>query len=391
MRRSPNRQSNAVRILRLELHNWRNFQRCDLRLTSRTFIVGPNASGKSNLLDAIRFLRDIATSGSGGLQAAVGHRDGVASLRALSARRFSEVNIRAEIGTDPDEPAWRYELAFNSQGNRPAKIACERVYRGGEAEPVLERPDSHDRADPERLTQTALENVNANQAFRPLATFLASIRYLHVVPQLIKEPERVQPVIGDPFGSDLIARMADTAERTRTRRLSRIETALQVAVPQLRDIKLELDAKGRWHIRANYQHWRPQGHWQSEERFSDGTLRLLGLLWVLQESAGPLLLEEPELSLSPAVIRRLPAMFARVQKGGRQIILTTHSPALLEDEGIGLDEVHLLTPQEEGTKVEVAASIADARALLDAGATMADVVMPRVSPRQVEQLSLLDL
>jgi predicted ATPase len=104
-----------------------------------------------------------------------------------------------------------------------------------------------------------------------------------------------------------------------------------------------------------------------------------------------LLLEEPELSLSPAIIRRLPSLFARVQKGGRQVIASTHSSDLLTDEGIGLNEVHLLTPQEEGTRVETAAEINEVKSLLEGGLTMGEAVLPRVSPRRSEQLSFLDL
>jgi predicted ATPase len=104
-----------------------------------------------------------------------------------------------------------------------------------------------------------------------------------------------------------------------------------------------------------------------------------------------LLLEEPELSLSPAIIRLLPSLFARIQRGGRQIIATTHSGDLLTDEGIGLHEVHLLTPREDGTRVETAAAINEVRALLDGGLTMGEAVLPRVSPQRPEQLALLDL
>lgn len=50
---------------RLKLKNWRNFVSVDLALGERLFITGPNASGKSNLLDAFRFLRDIAKDGGG--------------------------------------------------------------------------------------------------------------------------------------------------------------------------------------------------------------------------------------------------------------------------------------------------------------------------------------
>jgi predicted ATP-dependent endonuclease of OLD family len=50
-------------ISKLVLRNWRNFRFADVDLTDRVFIIGPNASGKSNLLDVPRFLRDIAKPG----------------------------------------------------------------------------------------------------------------------------------------------------------------------------------------------------------------------------------------------------------------------------------------------------------------------------------------
>jgi predicted ATPase len=60
-------------VSRLTLKNWRNFRSLDLRFKERVFLIGPNASGKSNLLDAFRFLRDLARPG-GGLQPAIEQR-----------------------------------------------------------------------------------------------------------------------------------------------------------------------------------------------------------------------------------------------------------------------------------------------------------------------------
>ena len=58
------------------LENLRNFARVDVALQQRMFLVGPNASGKSNLLDVFRFLRDLVRVG-GGLEQAVADRGGV--------------------------------------------------------------------------------------------------------------------------------------------------------------------------------------------------------------------------------------------------------------------------------------------------------------------------
>jgi len=103
------------------------------------------------------------------------------------------------------------------------------------------------------------------------------------------------------------------------------------------------------------------------------------------------LLEEPELSLHPEIVRVLPQMLARIQRRtGRQIFLSTHSPDLLRDEGIGLDEVLLLSPGSEGTDVTPAGSQQDVRDLLEGGLSLADIVIPRTRPERVGQLTMFE-
>jgi predicted ATPase len=263
----------------------------------------------------------------------------------------------------------------------------ERVLCGGQI--LLERPNEEDRADPARLTQTYLEQVNVNRSFREIVKFFDSIRYLHIVPQLVREPDRSVGRINDPFGGDFLEQLAKTSDKTRKARLRRIQEALRVAVPQLQEIELWRDVRGIPHLRGKYEHWRPQGAWQTEEQFSDGTLRLMGLLWVAMEKGGPLLLEEPELSLHPEIVRMLPQMLARaVRRTGRQIFLSTHSPDLLQDEGIGLDEVLLLLPEKEGTAVKTAAALEDVCHLLEGGLSLAEAVIPKTKPKQATQLAL---
>ncbi|RJP67780.1 MAG: ATP-binding protein, partial [Candidatus Abyssobacteria bacterium SURF_17] len=243
-------------------------------------------------------------------------------------------------------------------------------------------------SDPERLTQTYLEQVHANQAFREVAEFFASVRYLHLVPQLVREPERCASREGDPFGGDFLEQIARMPEKMRNARLKRIADALRVAVPQLEQLDLKRDAQGTPHLYGQHKHWRPRGARQTEVHFSDGTIRLFGLLWAVLDGAGPLLLEEPEMSLHPDVVRFIPQMFARIQRRyGRQLLISTHSSDFLRDEGIGLDEVLLLEPGE-GTSITPASSYEEIKHLLLGGSFLSDAVMPRTRPPKVEQLML---
>jgi predicted ATPase len=377
----------TLKFRSLRLQNWKNFAQVDVEIRDRVFLVGPNASGKSNFLDAFRFLRDLTTSGGGFQEAVVARRSGVSSIRCLAARRYPDVEIQVSLESDSDDQRWDYELAFNQDNQRRPVVRKERVRHNGSV--VLDRPNQADKGDPAQLTQTHLEQVNVNRPFRDLATFFATIRYLHVVPQLVREPDRSVGRANDPFGGDFLEQVAKTPEKTQKARLRRIQEALRVAVPQLQEIEMWRDVRGTPHLRGKYQHWRPQGAWQTEEQFSDGTLRLMGLLWVALEKEGPLLLEEPELSLHPEIVRVLPQMLARVQRRtGRQILLSTHSPDLLRDDGIGLDEVLLLRPGSEGTEVTTAGSHQDIRDLLEGGLSLADIVIPRTRPAQAGQLPL---
>lgn len=380
--------SKGQRFSHLILGNWRNFVQVDVALQGRVFLIGPNASGKSNFLDAFRFLHDLVALG-GGFEEAIARRGGVSKLRCLAARRYPDVQLGASVvGVEGDE--WTYEISFGQEarGLRRPILKSEVVKKSGQV--VLRRPNAEDRKDPARLHQTYIEQVNVNRSFRDLANFFRTIRYVHLVPQLVREADRYIGRGDDPYGSDFLEQVARTTDRTRNARLRKIGEALKVAVPQLQELEFFRDkARGTPHLRGKYEHWRPKGAWQTEEQFSDGTLRLLGLLWAVLDASGPLLLEEPELSLHPEVVRYLPQMFAQMQRrNGRQVIVSSHSADLFRDEGIGLDEVLLLRPHSEGTRVELAAELKQAKALVEGGVPLPDVLLPETRPPRSQQLGL---
>jgi predicted ATPase len=384
-------------ISRLILKNWKNFQKVDVELQLRTFIIGPNASGKSNFLDAIRFLRDLTKTG-GGLQYAVNTvRGGVSKIRCLSARSQPDIEVGIEISDDISKKVlWKYRLLFNQVGGGVrdlyATIKQEQAWNA-KNELVLDRDDKRKKEDDRLIQYTHLEQPTSNQKFRPIADFLSEIRYLHLIPHLVRNSRQIimPEEQADYFGKDLIERINKLNKKTQSSSFKRIEIALKQAVPHLKELTLAKDKNGIPHLQANYEHWRPKGAKQWEGQFSDGTLRLIGLLWALMDGTKPVLLEEPELSLHSAIVSRLAEIIARLQKrksGIRQVILSTHSYEMLNNKGISGEETILLLPQREGTVAKTASSDKEIRTLLESGMSVGEVVVPMSAPVNVEQLSM---
>lgn len=370
-------------ITRLKLTNWRNFAEVDIPLRDRAFVIGPNASGKSNLLDAVRFLRDVAKREGGGLQAAVARRGGVAKIRCMSASANSTIAIETHLSQDADSRAeWVYRLAFSveTSGSRRVLIREETIRRGDET--ILSRPDQDDESDSERLTATALEQINVNRPFREAADFFGSVSYLHPAPHLIRHGAEIggSRLENDPFGQGFLDEMASVNWKTRASRLRKIGSALASVVPNLDNLDFERDQRtGKPHLKAHFDSWRRHGSWMEESELSDGTLRLIGLFWALLENDGLLLLEEPEISLNRDIVLRLPALLYRLSRPARrrrgrqrqteqrQVILTTHSADLLCDRGIDGREVLYITPDREGAKITHMAANLAMRKSLEAG------------------------
>ena len=387
-------------ISKIELFNWKNFHRCEVGVQERCFVVGANAAGKSNFIDALRFLRDVAKQG-GGLQTAVRVRGGITKIRCLAAREQSNVKLAIELSeSDSRELCWHYELNFKHTGGgireNQVKIVSEKVFSGREQRYVLDRSAETLGEDEETLKYTYLEQPNANKDFRVIQQFLQNVEYLNVVPQMVRESAS-SSYSGDKedyYGRNFLKRLALLNDNTRRSYFRKINEFLKLAVPQLVELSFVKDEIGVPHLEARYVHWRTRGSKQQEMQFSDGTLRLIGFLFALIDSNGVLLLEEPEINLHPGIVAQFPEFIAKIQrvkKGGRQVFITTHSYDILSNEGIAPEEVLLLTNSPEGTEVEVLSNVEKAKNILAAGFSMADVVMPLTKPWSIESMSHIKL
>ena len=397
-------------ITHLSATNWRNFRQIDVPLSERQFIVGPNASGKSNFLDIFRFLRDIVKNEGGGLQEAVANRGSVAIIQSLVVEQDAEVAIEVRLAdTSESAETWRYAVGFRQAPQNQsyshryfASLTHERVWKDGKL--LIDRPDTEDEKDPDRLIRTTLESTS--QDFQELVDFFQSITYLHLVPQLLRFPDLItadavetdtnvqrsgsrsrRKSTRTQLGHGLLEKIANVDEDIRCSRMKTIEEALKIVIPQLEHLDFKHDEAGHPHLLVRCSHWHPSSPAQHEEQFSDGTLRLLGLLWTLLESESVLLLEEPELSLHVGIVSELAYLIYKMQAGkNQQVLVSTHSDVLLAQPEIDGTEVLILTPTKSGTEVKIASDNEAVKQLLEADFTVGEVVLSKSSPENVKEM-----
>ncbi|MEF8940348.1 MAG: AAA family ATPase [Salinivenus sp.] len=91
-----------MKISRLQVQNFKSFDTVDVELGDFNVLIGANASGKSNFLSILTFLRDIARDG---LKDAVSMQSGeIELLRNVQLGRERPTEIRVEVGHGLDDP-----------------------------------------------------------------------------------------------------------------------------------------------------------------------------------------------------------------------------------------------------------------------------------------------
>lgn len=322
-------------VTHLKLINWKNFRKINADFQDITYITGPNASGKSNLLDVFCFLRDIANPNGGSLLNALNSRGGFSQVCCLAAEGNPNILIDVSLTDSFDEsPKWEYilEISQESTGKRLPFVSMEKVIDLRNQKIVLERPDGRDRCDKRLLSQTALEQISQNGKFRDVADFFADVLFLNPVPQFLKFKNELtgNRMENDPFGQGLLETIALTPEKVSTARLRRIESVLKEAILGMSNLIFERDGSGSPHLKMKFKHHK---EWQSEEEFSDGMLRMIAFLWMLFGMKNLTLFEEPELSLHQDIVEKIPELILRVgnlrKNSGGQIFISTHSNEML--------------------------------------------------------------
>ncbi len=335
-------------VRRLTVHGFRSFPAAAVDLDNPTFLVGRNGSGKSNLADAFGLLADAMEAP---LQTAFERRGGIAAVRSRSPGSSTppRLGLAVELGSsDPTEFGGRYAFMVRSVRKYGFKVEREQclVHSPGGERNWFERQDGKFKTNVQGLdpalepTALALPVVGGDSRFAPVVQKLAAMRVHAIEPGRLREMQ--DPDAGTRLrrdGSNCASVLREIARHSPAD-MSRIGEILATVVPDLRQVAVK--SQGNKLTLELTQKWQGDGEGIKFPAFnmSDGTLRVLGLLAAVFQQPTPSLVvvEEPELTVHPGAIG---AVLDLVRHASRtmQVVVTTHSPEVLDAKWIG--ERHL--------------------------------------------------
>lgn len=313
----------------LHLKGFKSFDDERMALGGLTVLVGANASGKSNVLDAIRLLQGLALGKpvstairgewAGGLPVWPGVRGGVADI-ALRGREEFELGTVWETTRAPFEHHVHIGLK-----PEPRRLG-ESISENGAQFSVPRQPDGHfgqiepDSADP-GAQQVAFFHLFLVQ------DRLSKALFLDVTPSRMRGYAPKSATRLDLEGENVSA-LAWSVCQNAEARADLVDWLAELCAPELEDIDFAETELGDVMLILVER----GGRRMPARSLSDGTLRFLGELLALRTApeGSLMLIEEIENGLHPTRAHLLvEAMEAAVVERKVQIIATTHSPLVL--------------------------------------------------------------
>ncbi len=331
---------------RVVLRNYKSIGLCDVRLGPLTYLVGANGSGKSNFLDALHLVHDaLAVS----LDNALNERGGLSEVRRRSSGHPTNFGIRLEF-TLPDHRHGHYSFIVGAMSGGAYEVQIEECALGMKGTGPYYRLEAGKLKEGSETTfpsvtadRLALVSVSGLKAFRPVFDALSSMGFYNLNPKLMRELQKPQEGrLLKPVGEN-VASVIGHLERVAPESLEVITRYLQTVVPTVHGLERKQigpmeTLEFRQDVAGAKHPWRFLA-----QNMSDGTLRALGVVTALfqgNRDFSPSLvgIEEPETALHPAATAALREALERAASR-TQIIVTSHSPDLLDDKKISGDSV----------------------------------------------------
>lgn len=394
-------------IRRVLLKNYKSIAACDVQLQPLTFLVGRNGSGKSNFLDALRFVADALNST---LEHAIRDRGGINDVRRRSHGHPKHFSIRLEF-TLPEGRTGYYAFRIRTRSPAGYEVQTEACSIQNES---CTAPETYFRVESGTVTDTSVEvappaatdrlylvNASGLPEFRPVYEALSRMGFYNLNPDKIRDLQAPDP--GDVLMRDggnltsVLTQLAPTVKKD-------IEEYLEDVVPGVHAVDVKAlgpmaTLEFRQKIAGDKYPWRFLSN-----NMSDGTLRVLGILVALfqgnhdAQKRVPLVgIEEPEIALHPAAAGVLLDAL-RDASHKTQVITTSHSPDLLEDKHLDVDSILAVEAHDGNTVIapvdEVSRSVVRDKLFTIGELLRKDQLQPDttfvISAEKAKQLRLFD-
>jgi predicted ATPase len=341
-------------ITKVIIKRFRSFPAAILSFENPLFIVGRNGSGKSNLADVFSFVSEAMASP---LQAVFDRRGGISSVRNRSSVKSAPpiLGIAIEFGSFNGTEGGRYAFEVKAIPNYGFKIVREQC--------LVRKPNgvrwwfdrsSEWKSNAEGLTPAlestslALPLVGGDERFAPIFRILGGMRVYSIEPAKLRDmqdPDSGQILRRD--GSNTASVLQELLRGDNAREIrEEINRILESIVPQTSSVipkkhgnKLSMSFSQEWGHRKKL----------SFDAFSmsDGTLRSLGLIMAVFQKPSPsvLVIEEPEATMHPGALGAILDLIRRASKT-MQVVVTTHSPELLDAKWVKDNNLRIITWQE---------------------------------------------
>ena len=343
-------------ITSIRLVNFKNFADETLRVGPFTVIIGANASGKSNIRDAFRFLHGIGRGYSlaeiiGGKYGPGGQREWEPIRGATNEIiRYGQSSFTLEIGLKLNGEAVHYsiEIGQGRTGSGGFQVTCEEM-KAGQMTMYSASQDSYetlwvnsvkgylgqqfrlDSTQPALTQDIPLDNKGTHlfndQIFSDLRSVLSNLRFWDLMPMHIREPSVPGATMLGDSGENLPTVLKEICADPKRQEI--LTSWVHELTPMdVQRFEFPRDPSGRVHLML----CETNGRQVSADSASDGTLRFLAMLATLlgENSWGLHFFEEIDTGIHPARQWLLLELIEKqAAKGDVQIITTTHAPDLL--------------------------------------------------------------
>jgi predicted ATPase len=323
-----------VKLLTLKANCYRSLREESIQMKDLNVFIGTNASGKSSILDALRFLHE-------GIQARdfkepAFTRGGILHL-AWKGDEARQIDLSVHLAEGAQQYEWSVRLIREGYDFSVREEVFE-VHSNSAPSQLLSADNGHGwwwsgQRQRVALKQTstgcALAAASADATFpaRNIAEFVRGWGFFDPSPFSLRrgmpglESERL-----DAYGRNLAERLF-ALSRSSPDIFKQIVSATQSVLGLPTEIEPR-ESEGRYYFAQKEPGLQ---HWVHQIGTSSGTLRMLALMTALFEEAGSSLvgIEEPENHVHPTALAAFAEYLLKACERV-QILVTTHSPLLLD-------------------------------------------------------------